>query len=172
MERPNPSLRDLFPGTPGFSHPEAFRIMLYKSKDGEVVESIWNSRDGVTPFLVGVRDDQDRRMMQHVQWGGDPLALWHVPNIGDRIFVDRTEELSLAEAKRYVERCWESDQLAAEFETQTAAIDHYAEMSAGEECPCCVVVDQALQAEFVHRRNAEEQRVHAERESGPHRRTK
>lgn len=47
------------PGAATFQHVEAFRLMTYKqtnAAEGEVGEvlTVWNSRDGVTPFIVHI----------------------------------------------------------------------------------------------------------------------
>jgi hypothetical protein len=54
---------------PGHAHVEAFCLMTYETKDGSVTERIWNSRDGVTPFVVYTRDGKTE--MQHVRWQED-----------------------------------------------------------------------------------------------------
>lgn len=64
--------------------------MVYQSDDGHVNEMIWNSRDGVTPFVV--RSEDGEHELRHKIWRGEPVAPQHVPNVGDRIFVDATIE--------------------------------------------------------------------------------
>lgn len=39
---------------PAFKHAEAFRLMTYRSEGRTEVLRIWNSRDGVTPFICHV----------------------------------------------------------------------------------------------------------------------
>lgn len=90
--RPLPDpLEKTVAGMDGRRHVEAFRLMLYVSDDGEIVETVWNSRDGVTPFVIGARG-LEGVTMKHDLWSGDPYAPEHVPNVGDRIFVDLTAE--------------------------------------------------------------------------------
>lgn len=80
--------------TRGYAHGEAYKVMKYASDDGKLVERIWNSRDGVTPFIVRSADGVE---MKHVDWPQDVYQpFWpHVRaglKVGDRIFVDMTRE--------------------------------------------------------------------------------
>jgi hypothetical protein len=69
-----------------YRHGEAFCLMRYASKDNTVVEFIWNSRDGVTPFIICAKDEKTE--LQHVDWQKDERRENHKPMPGDRIFVD------------------------------------------------------------------------------------
>lgn len=71
-------------------HAEAFLIMAYVSEDGRMQELIWNSRDGVTPFMVRSRDG--KTMLQHVRMADEVYDPHHVPKPGDRVFVTLTKE--------------------------------------------------------------------------------
>lgn len=75
-----------------YSHAEAFALMQYRDKETGEIELIWNSRDGVTPFIVLSRAGNHS---QHVNWRGDERKPDHVPEIGDRIFVDLTMEVAV-----------------------------------------------------------------------------
>lgn len=70
--------------------PEAFCLMRYESKDGRIVEFLWNSRDAVTPF--GIRSRDGTTDLFHTHFQRDERRPHHVPQIGDRIFVTATEE--------------------------------------------------------------------------------
>lgn len=53
------AIANVTPGAPSFGHAEAFRLMTYaqtNAAEGEVPEEllVWNSRDGVTPFVVHI----------------------------------------------------------------------------------------------------------------------
>lgn len=86
------------------SHVEAFCLMLYGTRDGSVRETIWNSRDGVTPFMIHTRDGVE---MSHLPpWSDDVYAPAHRPKVGDRIFVDLTLERAREHRRAYVERWW------------------------------------------------------------------
>lgn len=89
----------------GFNHVEAYCVMLYATTTGSEREIIWNSRDGVTPFIVFSRSGHE---MQHVAWEQDTMWLTYVPDVGSRIFVDLTRELALPIAQSQVEQPWDA----------------------------------------------------------------
>lgn len=64
--------------------------MRYESDDHTVVEYLWNSRDGVTPFIITAKDGKTQ--LSHTNWKQDERRPNHKPMPGDRIFVDLTEE--------------------------------------------------------------------------------
>jgi len=147
-------------------------LMKYVSNNGKTVET---SRDGVAPFIVGARVDGDDEIaeaesipLQHAHWGSDIPALWHVPNIGDRIFVDMTKERAHELAVGFVERYWDSPQGGVEMPPmfdgdKTKAIEHYtASFSKDEGGPDVRVVDAELQAQFYRRILEVEQQLVAE----------
>jgi hypothetical protein len=105
-----------------FNHPEAFCHMRYQSEDGRESEIIWNSRNGVTPFMVASRSG---KMMQHVDWRNDRRDAHYKPKPGDRIFVDATREMLLDLAKKRVEENWNHPQypMSEMFETKDAAVE-------------------------------------------------
>jgi hypothetical protein len=84
--------------TPPYRHKEAYCLMKYASKDGEIVEWIWNSRDGVTPFGCMARDGQTE--LFHVEWHLDRCIPNYQPGPGERVFTSVTRE----DMERYVER--------------------------------------------------------------------
>jgi hypothetical protein len=84
------------------AHKEAFALMKYADEHGNY-ELIWNSRDGVTPFIVHLRNGNEA---MHVEWQHDSYQPRRVPHIGDRIFVDLTIERASELAARVVERDW------------------------------------------------------------------
>lgn len=65
---------------------EAFCLMRYASADGEIVEWIWNSRDGVTPFTVRSRDGSAE--LTHIDWQHDIRNPYYRPRPGERVFVN------------------------------------------------------------------------------------
>lgn len=87
----------------GYHHVEAFHLMLYRDTEGNE-ETIWNSRDGVTPFGVDSREGFESR---HVEWERDVFAPTHVPAVGDRIWVTTTLEICTRFRVRYVEEWWD-----------------------------------------------------------------
>jgi hypothetical protein len=85
----------------GCDHGEAFCLMKYRSDDNSEEEILWNSRDGVTPFMITSRSG---KKMSHVDWGNDVYAPHWKPPIGMRIFVDATEDLVREKLLAYVEK--------------------------------------------------------------------
>lgn len=71
--------------------------MLYRSDDGTEEEWLWNSRDGVTPFVISLRSG---KTASHVEWHRDWRDTDYVPKPGDRIFIDLTPEKAIEYAKR------------------------------------------------------------------------
>lgn len=121
-----------------YQHAEAFRLMRYGckprttpfgSRDGcGAVEVIWNSRDGVTPFVVGCRSCGGE--MSHLPpWQDDPLVPDYMPPLGSRIFVDLTVERARQKAKETAARYWETYPPSRE---QFATVDDLAAMLARE----------------------------------------
>ncbi len=87
----------------GYNHGEAFCLMKYRDTAGNE-EVIWNSRDGITPFMLRSREGFES---QHIDWKADRRAPHHVPKVGDRIFIDLTLERARAYRTEYVERYWD-----------------------------------------------------------------
>lgn len=87
-------------------HLEAFCLMTYASEDRAITERIWNSRDGVTPFVVHSREEPFVEL-SHVDWHNDKCEPHRVPQPGDRIFADMTKEMMAEDHKRTVEECWD-----------------------------------------------------------------
>lgn len=94
----------------GYQHPEAYCLMTYRSQDGSVEEVIWNSRDGVTPFVVHSESGVE---MAHVNWDSDLCAPDYKPLPGQRVFVDMDEELATKAAWESVERYWDHPEYPA-----------------------------------------------------------
>ena len=104
---------------PWNKHPEAFCLMTYKSDDGREAEVIWNSRDGVTPFVITLKSGRAGR---HVEWHKDAYAPAHRPKVGDRIFRNMTR----AEAKVIAERVFERmDMTPVEFQINILMTEIY-----------------------------------------------
>lgn len=111
-------------------HVEAFRLMLYSSNDGQEIETIWNSRDGVAPFVVVSRSGTHE--LRHVLWGGDPYAPHHVPNVGDRMIVTLGRENAERVARETARRFWNdpASGYQGQFASEGEAFDRiFAELS-------------------------------------------
>lgn len=134
------------------NHVEAFCLMTYADKEGKE-EVIWNSRDGVTPFVLYARSGKGE--MQHVRWHEDQYAPYHVPDIGSRIFVSMTWE----KAKEYAERRISNlnrKEIRATFGSREKAIARIADsIYVNGEAPLIVEVDQELHQLFKARAKRE-----------------
>ena len=75
----------------GFQHREAFCVMEYWCKTCVKSEMIWNSRDGVTPFVIHC--STCGKEMRHINWHGDKREINHIPKKGERIFIDMPKEV-------------------------------------------------------------------------------
>jgi hypothetical protein len=83
-------------------HGEAFCHMTYRSDDKSVAVRIWNSRDGVTPFVITIPGTN--KQATHVEWHTDLYDPNYKPKPGDLIFVDMTEEAAHEYARINAER--------------------------------------------------------------------
>jgi len=73
------------------THPEAYCLMKYQCGKCQTIEELWNSRDGVTPFIIGCRKCDGS--MQHIDWQDDRRVPHYVPQPGQRVFIDLPESL-------------------------------------------------------------------------------
>lgn len=105
----------------GHKHAEAFALMNYASDDGTERERIWNSRDGITPFVISSRTG---KMMSHVDWDKDAYAPEHKPKPGDRIFVKLTPERARELVTRNVEKTIMQYGLPDGFTTREEYVEH------------------------------------------------
>jgi len=81
-----------------YRHAEAFCHMIYRSDDRTVQRSIWNSRDGVTPF--GMLDPETGKDLIHADWHLDRRDLRYQPKPGDWIWTDETRQQAEVRARR------------------------------------------------------------------------
>jgi hypothetical protein len=108
-------------------HREAFALMNYLCEKG-CSEQLWNSRDGVTPFVIHCATHPGSTM-QHVNWSHDKYQPDWIPKIGDRVFVDCTLERLLEHERKKVARFWDEPSLEyvfEDFDTQEEAAQHFA----------------------------------------------
>ena len=92
----------------GYQHKEAFCLMQYRDTVTGEVEVLWNSRDGVTPFIIESRKGNEA---QHVNWQQDRCKPDFIPTPGMRIFVDASPKHHhiRSSARRYVDEYWDKD---------------------------------------------------------------
>ena len=71
-------------------HAEAFMLMRYRAdNDPSDEEIVWNSRDGVTPFVITLPSGHTAT---HIAWDADVYAPPHRHRVGERVFTDFTEQ--------------------------------------------------------------------------------
>lgn len=87
-----------------YRHKEAFALMWYQDETTGERERLWNSRDGVTPYVI---DSKHGNFAKHVDFELDDCQPSHTPTIGDRIFVDLTLERAREHRRAYVEKWWD-----------------------------------------------------------------
>ncbi|MEE4016114.1 hypothetical protein V1T76_28940 [Roseibium sp. FZY0029] len=86
----------------GHVHGEAFMLMKYACVCGHR-ETIWNSRDGVTPFGM-VCPSCGKPNLRHVNWQHDVYAPEHKLQIGQRFWRDGTPDEAEAIMRRRIEQ--------------------------------------------------------------------
>lgn len=93
MSKPAPEV----PCAHSTRHAEAFAIMHYRCEGCGKIEMLWNSRDGVTPFMVASQCC-DKQLAQHLMLKD---VKTHLPPLGvNRVFIDLTEAKAVEYAKR------------------------------------------------------------------------
>lgn len=90
-------------------HQEGFCWMTYRSDDGTESIRIWNSRDGVTPFVITLPSG---KQATHVDWHADHWDPGYEPKPGDLIFVDMTDQAAREYAQRNAERYFNDAKLS------------------------------------------------------------
>ena len=81
-----------------YEHAEAFMLMTYVGDVSGREEVLWNSRDGVTPFVIESRWEP-HEALTHRTWSLDRRVPTFVPPVGSRIFVDLTIERAREHAR-------------------------------------------------------------------------
>lgn len=131
-----------------YQHNEAFKLMLYRSKDGETEEWIWNSRDGVTPFTCASSEGE---VIQHVEWFRDVFAPFYIPPVGSRIFVDLTPQRARVQALKNAHSFFANDPVRCteSYRTPEELADTLAKSYlAHEGAPDVLVVNSAMADRF------------------------
>lgn len=92
----------------GYQHGEAFCHMRYGTKDGATWMTVWNSRDGVTPF--GMRHPRTGEDLTHLPpWSADIFDPLHVPDVGAYVWIDLDPEKAMQLAMKSVEAWWDDE---------------------------------------------------------------
>ena len=91
-----------------YKHKEAFCFMRYAPKEPNLygpdpiflsprnIYTIWNSRDGVTPFNYPINGEE----CLHIDWAADRCDPDHKLRVGDMYWRDKTEDEAKTEAIR------------------------------------------------------------------------
>lgn len=114
-------------------YPEAYRLLRYTVPETGETELVWNSRDGVAPKHLRSRNGDTAECVNSIDNPGT-FAPWHVPAVGDRVFVDLTEQRARVLGAIRVERfeVWQREKPEALrglpllhdlFDTREAAVD-------------------------------------------------
>jgi len=74
---------------PTLQHKEAFCLMKYQDLATGEIEWLWNSRDGVTPFIIRHKDGKTTSELRHVDFHEDAFIPNFVPPISSRILTDK-----------------------------------------------------------------------------------
>lgn len=142
-----------------YNHTEAFCVMKYASRDGREVEYLWNSRDGVTPYIVIARDGVTE--LRHVDWNLDCQEPDRIPEVGERIFIDYAGQYAL---DREIERarsylCHNSEELkwlarrfslpAEDVDSVALALAKRSLLGMAEPQPSVITVTPEIQAVFI-----------------------
>lgn len=107
-------------------HGEAFCLMQYEADDHSETEVIWNSRDGVTPFVVTLRSGKSAT---HTRWGEDVRCSRSMADaLGVRRFVSHTEATARPAAEAFVEKWWNHADYPMNrmFRDKAAAVEKFA----------------------------------------------
>ena len=131
-------------------HKDAFMLMIYEDEVNGRRELIWNSRDGVAPFIIRSKDGNTSR---HVEWKLDYYLPNYVPPVGSQIFVDSTLEVMTLKATRYVEENWANpnDRMHQICSTPEEAVQFFAlDWSKDPRMPTAVVVTPEIRQHFFN----------------------
>lgn len=114
---------DTFDNRTPYKHAEAFCLMTYRCECCGFEERIWNSRDGVTPFIVGC-PNCGKPNHKHVNWSDDVRSPLHgmMLKTGDRYFTDLTMARAREIAAIRVDRMIESGKMPANTRNRVIAI--------------------------------------------------
>lgn len=85
---------------PKYNHKEAFSLMHYRCEKCGRIEQLWNSRDGVTPFVITCICGGES---VHIMWSMDRCVPDYKPEVGQRIFISMTKERAEEIARKRIE---------------------------------------------------------------------
>ncbi|UYA99057.1 hypothetical protein P9A54_gp72 [Xanthomonas phage vB_Xar_IVIA-DoCa10] len=102
------------PAQPNFGHAEAFRLMTYIQTNAEKLDApdvlkVWNSRDGVTPFIVHIGA---KSYEHHIRAMTGPV--YDLPDTATHKWVTRTDAEMMTAWRRTLDRAVASGKLEAD----------------------------------------------------------
>lgn len=103
-----------------YQHVEAFCLMQYACEDCGHNETIWNSRDGVTPF--GCKCPSCGKTLRHVNFRGDKREVDHKLNQGQRFWRDGTTAEAEAIMRKRIETLKQHSTLSSGREEELFAL--------------------------------------------------
>lgn len=74
-----------------YNHAEAFCLMQYRCETCGTIEHLWNSRDGVTPMIIGCSKEGCNGHAAHISWQSD-RCIAHLMPLGIRWFINLTKD--------------------------------------------------------------------------------
>lgn len=101
------------------NHKEAFALMWYFCGECHHRERFWNSRDGVTPFIIDCPSCGGELL--HVHWNQDEASPGHKLRKWQRYFRDGTPDEAAAIVRRRIERMRDTHPLTPEQEAALIA---------------------------------------------------
>jgi hypothetical protein len=126
-------------------HAEAFCNMKYVCQECGHSEMVWNSRDGVTPFIIGcTKCDGD---MCHIGPWNKEKTHDTIPDDTTMVFVQVFEKVAVESCTAWVDRFYDqmaSDGYLEEGETKENLIEKKVEARMKDDCPCIITREQYL----------------------------
>lgn len=106
--------------TDTFEYSEGFCLMEYYADDGLCRCNIWNSRDGVTPFIVHC--PIKNKECSHTNSGNDLRISNYTPYPGQLVFIDLTDAKLCEYKTRQIEAQWK-DNMETRFSSKEEALE-------------------------------------------------
>lgn len=121
-----------------YKHKEAFCLMQYQCKECGRIDVVWNSRDGVTSFVINCLQCEvsgnTLAEMTHINWHLDKCVPDHIPEAGQRVFIDMPLNVKQLYAKVKVNKFWDHPiyPISEMHETKEKAFEAFSVLKEGE----------------------------------------
>ena len=141
-----------------YNHAEAFCQMTYECEKCKTKERLWNSRDGVTPFIIMCRNGDCDGHVLHIDFHTDERRPHHYrPENGSRVFIDLTPEkhyeYELKKAKRFMEMADRGDKICKKVLKDYDSIEELARSTKMEKgAPDVIVMGEYFTEEYFNMR--------------------